>query len=86
MTKISNWTDDEFNPQSRFDNADSFEHEFWKKKPLKELSKDESELIANLYLVENPLTEKAYAEYLRVSQQAINKKKLIVLEKLRKIF
>ena len=53
---------------------------------VKELSKDESELIANLYLVENPLTEKAYAEYLGVSQQEINKKKLIVLEKLRKIF
>lgn len=56
------------------------------KEAIKELSKDEAELITNLYLRENPLTEKAYADCLGVSQQAVNKKKLIVLEKIRKIF
>ena len=53
---------------------------------LKELSDDEVKLINSLYLGEKPLTESAYADYLGVSQQAINKKKLIVLGKLKKIF
>lgn len=53
---------------------------------LKELSDDEVKLINSLYLGEKPLTESAYADYLGVSQQAINKKKLIVLGKLKKFF
>lgn len=37
----------EFDPQSRFDNIDAIEPEFWKKKKLEEMSKTEWELLCD---------------------------------------
>ena len=39
--------EDEYDPQSRYDNLDNFEPEFWKKKPLEKLSKEEWELLCD---------------------------------------
>lgn len=36
-----------FDPQSRFENLDKFEPEFWKKKKLEEMSKEEWELLCD---------------------------------------
>ncbi len=44
---MSFWPQKLFNPQERFDNLDSFEPEFWKKKALSELSKEEWELLCD---------------------------------------
>ncbi len=41
------WPQKPFNPQDRFNNIDSFEPEFWKKKPLQDLSKAEWELLCD---------------------------------------
>ena len=41
------WLEEEYDPQSRFDNLDKFEDEFWKKKKLEDLSKDEWELLCD---------------------------------------
>ena len=41
------WPKNKFNPQDRYNDIDSFEPEFWKKKPLKSLSKKEWELICD---------------------------------------
>ncbi len=38
---------EEYDPQSRFDNLDRFEPEFWKKKKLEEMSKEEWELLCD---------------------------------------
>ena len=44
---MHDWPKTTFNPQDRFDNLDSFEPEFWKKKPLNNLSKAEWELLCD---------------------------------------
>ena len=44
---MNNWPDEKYDPQSRFDNLDKFEPEFWKKKKLEDLSKDEWELLCD---------------------------------------
>lgn len=41
------WPEQKFNPQDRFNNLESFEPEFWKKKPLCDLSKAEWELLCD---------------------------------------
>ena len=38
---------EDYDPQSRFDNLDRFEKEFWKKKKLEEMSKEEGELLCD---------------------------------------
>lgn len=38
---------EDFDPQSRFDNLDKFEHEFWKKKKLDKMSKEEWEILCD---------------------------------------
>ncbi len=42
-----NWLDDEYDPQSRFDNMDGVESEFWKKKKLEEMTRQEWELLCD---------------------------------------
>lgn len=44
---MNNWPIEKYNPQSRFDNLGKFEPEFWKKKELKDLSKEEWELLCD---------------------------------------
>lgn len=41
------WPEKSFNPQDRFDNLSGFEENFWKKKTLANLSKDEWELLCD---------------------------------------
>ena len=41
------WPEKPFNPQDRYKDLSSFEPEFWKKKPLSELSKAEWELLCD---------------------------------------
>jgi len=41
------WPEKPFNPQDRYKDLSSFETEFWKKKPLSELSKAEWELLCD---------------------------------------
>ena len=56
------------------------------KAALKHLETEEMELITALFLTDNPLNEREYAERLGVSQPAINKQKKMIIEKIRKNF
>jgi uncharacterized cysteine cluster protein YcgN (CxxCxxCC family) len=47
MKKEDYIIEEEFDPQSRFDNLDKFEEKFWEKKRLEELSKEEWELLCD---------------------------------------
>lgn len=47
MNKEEYIIEETYNPQSRFDNIDDLEPEFWKKKKLEELSKREWELLCD---------------------------------------
>ncbi len=42
-----NWLDDDYDPQSRFDNMEGIEPEFWKKKKLEEMTRQEWELLCD---------------------------------------
>ena len=53
---------------------------------LGSLSKDEFSLITALYLYDEPMSERQYAEYIGVTQQALHKRKQTILRKLRKYF
>lgn len=52
---------------------------------LEQLSEDEADLIYALYLNKPIMTERSYAKQKGISGVAIHKKKIIVLEKMRKI-
>ena len=43
----SDWIDEEYDPQTRFNSLQDFEPEFWKKKPLDKLSRTEWELLCD---------------------------------------
>lgn len=43
----SDWIDEEYDPQTRFNSLQDFEPEFWKKKPLDKLSRAEWELLCD---------------------------------------
>lgn len=47
MSKDDYIIEDEFDPQSRFDNLERFEPEFWKKKKLEEMTHDEWEILCD---------------------------------------
>ena len=53
------------------------------KHQLKSLSKEEFELVQMLYLSSNPMTERQIADVIGISQQAVNKRKLSVIKKLK---
>ncbi len=53
---------------------------------LSTLSADESELMYKLYLSADPMTEAEVAEVLGVSQQAIHKRKMAILKKIKSFF
>ena len=41
------WIEEDYNPQSRFENLDDIEPEFWKKKKLEEMTPREWELLCD---------------------------------------
>ncbi|MBR6664050.1 MAG: YcgN family cysteine cluster protein [Alphaproteobacteria bacterium] len=47
MNRDDDWIDVPYDPQSRYDDLAKFEPEFWKKKKLEDLSKDEWELLCD---------------------------------------
>ena len=47
MSRDDDWIDVPYDPQSRYDDLAKFEPEFWKKKKLEDLSKDEWELLCD---------------------------------------
>ena len=47
MSNQDQYFADEFNPQSRYDHLEHIEPEFWKKKKLSEMSKEEWELLCD---------------------------------------
>ena len=55
------------------------------KKAFASLSDSERTLIEYLYLSDSPMTEREYAALLGISHQRVNKKKIAVLKKLKKI-
>lgn len=56
------------------------------KEVLAYLETEEMELIRTLFLSDNPLTEREYAKKIGISQPAINKRKMMIIEKIRKYF
>ncbi len=44
---MNDWPEKSFSPQDRFADSDDFEEEFWKKKTLADLSKEEWELLCD---------------------------------------
>lgn len=50
---------------------------------IQSLSKEEFELVQMLYLSSNPMTERQIADVIGISQQAVNKRKLSVIKKLK---
>ena len=47
MNTADQYPDTDYNPQSRYQDLDRFEPEFWKKKKLEDLSKEEWELLCD---------------------------------------
>ncbi len=56
------------------------------RKALASLTEDEMSIISALYLADVPMTECELAEYRGVTQQAIHKRKVFILNKLKKFF
>ena len=55
------------------------------RKAVSKLSDDERELIQRLFLDEEPVPERVYGEQHGLSQQAVNNRKVKILEKLKKM-
>ena len=47
MINKQDWIDEDFDPQTRYSDLAKFEPEFWKKKPLEKLNKEEWELLCD---------------------------------------
>ncbi len=47
MINKQDWIDEDYDPQTRYSDLAKFEPEFWKKKPLESLSKEEWELLCD---------------------------------------
>lgn len=56
------------------------------RKALLSLSESEYQLIYDLFLKDNPLTERDLSKKYKVSQPVIHKRKMQIFEKLRKFF
>ena len=56
------------------------------RKALKTLTETEMDIITALYLCENPMSERKYAELLGIPQKTLNSRKNAILQKMRKFF
>lgn len=56
------------------------------RKALLSLSESEYQLIYDLFLCENPSTEREYARFHKIPQKTLNYRKLAIFEKLKKFF
>ena len=55
-------------------------------KSLSTLNKEEMEIIRDLYLTDEPMTEREYARYKGIPQKTMNNRKIAILKKLKKFF
>ena len=85
--------DDEYPEESLADADVNVEDEVFRqieletlRRALNSLTEDEYALICALYLQNQPMTESAYATHIKMTQQAVHKRKNAILKKLRYYF